>query len=191
MVKSKDSPKDKMKKSAKENLLLICVLIALVFAIIGLVISIVLRNRLEETARENGGGTGETTQIVEQQVGEVAPGEAVLEDDEEVNTKILEIQKQLTGADSETKAKLYWERIDYIWATVGTEAYQNQVISDAIAADEIRQTPDSAFQVVNVATTYGDDELGEEYDQKGRERLEAQGVDLSQPGSGSDRTDEE
>ena len=174
----------------KENALMICVLVVLVIAIIGLVVSLVLRAQLsgEQSGDE---GEGQTTQI-EEGLSEILLGEVVLGDDEEVNAKIVELQARIDEAqDNETKAGLYWERIDYIWMTLGMDAYEEQVISDAIAADEIRQTANSAFQVVNVAVTYGDEELEEEYNQKAYERLEAEGVDLSAEGVGSDRTEEE
>ena len=183
--------KKKVKDVAKENALLICVLVILVIAIIGLVISLVLRNQLSGT-KEEGQGDGGMSQVEEGvESDEILPGEVVLGDDEEANARITELQEQINGTeDNEEKVKLFGERIDYIWSTLGTDAYREQVISDVIAMDELRQTSSSAFQVINVAMMYRDEELEEEYDQKASERLAAEGVDLSGESAGSDRAEE-
>ena len=68
-------------------------------------------------------------------------------------------------------------RIQQVLSIDVERVYGDLVIADAIAVDDILQTLDSAGLVINVAASYGDNEVLEEYTEIMNERSEAEGID--------------
>ena len=95
--------------------------------------------------------------------------------------QIIDIyQKYIDIADeSEVKANLLEERIFAVQKLNLYYKNGEQTISDVIAIDDLLQTVDSAAKVMNIASTYGNDDLFEKYKNILEERETKQGVDIS------------
>ena len=187
--------KGALKQVRISNGMLAGILALLAILIIGLGAGIIITNvnKNNEQVAQQGGGSSQG-QVA--QGNGTAPGVAdikppILGDDEEVNGKIEEFQTQLEQAnDNDELVQYYWDRIDYIWTTVGLSQYQDQVVADALASDAIQNNSQSAYQVLNVAGMYGEDELKAQYETILDERLSAEGA-YDQEGMGSDMDEDE
>ena len=126
-----------------------------------------------------GGDEGEETESIVE-----TPTDKLLA---EINEKVSELgnendiidlyQEYIDETTGEEKAAILMARIQQVLSIDVERVYGDLVIADAIAVDDILQTLDSAGLVINVAASYGDNEVLEEYTEIMNERSEAEGID--------------
>lgn len=107
-----------------------------------------------------------------------APVSVEESEEDEMSSYINEMSKKIADAKTdEEKVKLLQERINYLFDNTEPGAYNDQILNDTIAIDDIEQTISSAGQVINTATAYHRDDIVSKYEEIMKKRMEAEGVD--------------
>lgn len=163
---------EKSKKQPRERRILIGVLSALVVVIVGLVIAVVVivnNNRAEEEKNAQ--------VLYESEIGEkisaLEPGD--------IEGGIRVYQDYIDRAvNPENQAVLYTMRSIWITDVDRRDEYKSQAIEDILAADFLLESAESAVNVINVAYSYDDEELADEYQKILSERQELDGVTVDE-----------
>lgn len=181
------------KDNSKGDKLLLSILSILMVAIIGLAVGLVaVINRKVEVADSPTGSEEHSSQEGGESGEAVDEFENVREEIDEIEEKIGELSNPSTeevvaiyqeyvdkSEDTSKKVNLLQQRIIELQKDNLGRDHSEQVIADAIAIDNLVKDTNSAVQVMNVATLYGDMKVFDEYQAILNKREANAGIDAS------------